>query len=114
MVDVFILTKSNMKRIIAQCDIIFSNSMIESVNKRMKYDFLFRTKLLDYQQVVKYIPTAVEEYNNKPLSALYGLTPNEVLRGMMPDKNMFKENIQQAARNRPAINSAMNCLNCKK
>jgi hypothetical protein len=33
-----------------QTDIVFSNNMIEAVNKRMKYYFLVTTKLLNIDQ----------------------------------------------------------------
>ena len=32
----------NMNKVIALIDVMFSNSMIEAVNKRIKYDYLFR------------------------------------------------------------------------
>ena len=39
-----------LNRLVAQKYIFFSNSMIEAVNKRMKYDFLFRNTCLQGQQ----------------------------------------------------------------
>lgn len=36
-----LIQNSNINKIIAQKDIVFSNSMVEAVNKRIKYDFLF-------------------------------------------------------------------------
>jgi putative transposase len=68
---------------------MFSNSMVEAVNKRMKYDFLFTTKLLNIEQTTQYLVYAVEQYNNKPHSSLFGLTPHEVFTGAIPDKDMF-------------------------
>ena len=87
--------------------------MVEAVNKRMKYDFLFTTRLLDIAQTIHYLTYAVDQYNNKPHSALYGLTPQEVFNGMLPDKNMFKPALRQAAQKRKEINLSQNCLNCK-
>ena len=43
----------NLTRLVAQKDIRFSNSMVEAVNKRMKYDFLFRAQLLDFEQFLR-------------------------------------------------------------
>lgn len=113
MVDIFINhTDSNIKKLVAQTDIIFSNSMIEAVNKRMKYDFLFTTELLDFDQTKQFLSSAVDQYNNKPHSALFGLTPFEVFNGAIPDKLMFKNDIRQAALNRKTINLEAKCLNC--
>lgn len=103
---------SNIQKLIAKTDIIFSNSMVEAVNKRMKYDFLFTTKLLNIEQTIQYLIYAVEQYNNKPHSALFGLTPNEVFNGAIPSKSMFSNAIKQAATKRKEINLGQNCLNC--
>ena len=104
--------KSNIQKLIAQTDIVFSNSMVEAVNKRIKYDFLFTANLLNIDQVIKYLFYAVEQYNNKPHSALYGLTPTEVFNGILPDKDMYKPAIKQAAKKRKEINMRQDCLNC--
>ena len=113
MVDVFLnRPHSNIQKLIAQTDIVFSNSMVEAVNKRMKYDFLFTVNLLDIQQTIQYLSWAVEQYNNKPHSALYGLTPKEVFNGTIPDKDMFKTAIKLAANKRKSINMNQQCLNC--
>ena len=86
--------------------------MIEAVNKRMKYDFLFRNQLLDFEHTQRFIETAVEQYNNRPHSALFGLTPFEVFHGTKPDKNLFKDRIQQAKTVRKAENKALACHSC--
>jgi hypothetical protein len=113
MVDVFVNSPNmNIQKLVAQTDIVFSNSMIEAVNKRMKYDFLFTTNLLNIEQTDQYLSYAVEQYNNKPHSSLYGLTPTEAFNGALPDKDMFKPAIRQAALKRKMINLNMECLNC--
>ena len=86
--------------------------MVEAVNKRMKYDFLFREKLFDIYQVIRFLQWAVPAYNNKPHSALYSLTPHEVLNGMIPNKNMYTEAIKMAAQQRIQTNMQQSCLNC--
>jgi len=100
-VDTFI-KNSKINKVVAQKDVIFSNSMIEAVNKRIKYDFLFPTEIKDFKQTVKQLETAVEEYNNKPYFPLHGLTPNEVFAGKLPDKTMFKNEIIKAKQLRTA------------
>ena len=86
--------------------------MVEAVNKRMKYDFLFRHQLLDFEHTKRFLETAVEQYNNRPHSALFGLTPYEVFNGAKPDKNRFKEQIQYAKILRKAENKALVCHSC--
>ena len=99
-------------KLIAQKDIRFSNSMIEAVNKRIKYDFLFRTQLLDFEHTHRFLETAVEQYNHRPHSALFGLTPYEVFHGRAPDKTLFKSQMEQAKLLRKAENKALSCDNC--
>jgi len=102
----------NLIRLVAQKDICFSNSMIEAVNKRMKYDFLFRVELLDFEHIQRFLETAVEQYNNRPHSALYGFTPQEVFNGAKPDKTLFKARIEQSKILRKAENKALSCDSC--
>jgi len=102
----------NLTRLVAQKDIRFSNSMVEAVNKRMKYDFLFRAQLLDFDHVERFLETAVAQYNNRPHSALYGFTPIEVFNGAKPDKALFKSQIEQAKILRKAENKALSCDSC--
>lgn len=107
-VDTFI-ESSNINKIIAQKDVIFSNSMIEAVNKRIKYDFLFPAELHNFEQTLKQLEKAVTEYNDKPYSPLFGLTPNEVFDGRFPDKALFKKEIVEAKRQRIIENKANIC-----
>ena len=99
-------------KLIAQKDIHFSNSMVEAVNKRMKYDFLFRQELLDIKHVQRFLETAVEQYNHRPHSALFGLTPHEVFHGRTPNKALFKPRMEQAKLMRKAENKALSCDSC--
>ena len=101
-----------LKRLVAQKDIHFSNSMIEAVNKRIKYDFLFRQQLPDLECTRRFLETAVNQYNNRPHSALFGLTPKEVFYGVPPNKQLFKPQIELAKALRKAENKALNCDNC--
>lgn len=104
----------NLNKQIAQLDIRFSNSMVEAVNKRMKYDFLFTRNLLNIEQVRQFLKFAVREYNQKPHSSLYGLTPEEAFSGFIPDKDMFKDAIDHARKKRKVINLKQECIfNCK-
>ena len=76
--DFLSIPVTQFKKIIAQVDILQSNSMIEAANKRIKYDYLFTKELLDFEAVKVYISNAIESFNNKPLNVLTAYTPLEV------------------------------------
>ncbi len=111
-VDTFI-ENSKINKVIAQKDVIFSNSMIEAVNKRIKYDFLFHAEIQNFDQTVKQLEKAVTEYNDKPYLPLHGLTPNEVFEGQLPDKTIFSKQISEARQQRIAENRKYQCSNHK-
>lgn len=112
-VDVFLRRPGLLiQKLIAQIDIIFSNSMIEAVNKKMKYEFLFPKKLFSFQDVIKTLELAVPEYNARPSGVLFGYSPKEVLNGAIPDPLRFAEPIKQAASKRPKINKQYLCRDC--
>ena len=102
----------NLTRMVAQKDVIFSNSMVEVVNKQMKYGFLFRNQLLDIEHTQRFLETAVEQYNNRPHTTLYGFTPQEVFNGAKPDKYFFKTQMEEAKILRKAENKALSCDSC--
>ena len=78
----------------------------------MKYDFLFRQQLPDLESTRRFLETAVKQYNNRPHSALFGLTPKEVFYGVPPNKQLFKPQIELAKALRKAENKALSCDNC--
>jgi hypothetical protein len=88
----------SLRQLIAQKDIIYSNSMVEAINKTMKYYFLFTQTLPDFEATVKYLEKAVPENNNRPIQNLYGLTPLQVYeKKYIPDRNYFAPQIKEAA-----------------
>lgn len=98
---------------VAQKDIPFSNSMVEAVNKRMKYDYLFTRDFTGFKHVLQYLNKyAISNYNNKPHSALFGLTPFEVFNGKQPDPFMFRDKIKEAGKQRLITNSGFKCEDC--
>ncbi len=100
------------KRLIAQIDILFSNSMVEAANKIMKYHHLFPRKPRNYEHVIQILSEAVPEYNNGYLSEFYGLTRNDVLAGKIPDRHLFAERIRMAKEARPSVNRVELCGVC--
>ena len=96
---------------IAQKDVFYSNSMVESSFCKLKYQFLFTRNLADFNETYRYMETVIPECGNRPLSALYGLTPNEVMNGTIPDKNLFKHQKQLSKSNRIMENKQ--CIDCQ-
>ncbi len=77
-------TTNFIKHLIAQKDIVQSNSMIEAANKQIKYRFLYHQTICTFEELKNYMQLAVEDYNNRPYDALNGLTPTEVMNGQLP------------------------------
>ena len=98
-----------LEHLIAQKDIIFSNAMIEHLNKTIKYRYLYQQPIHNRQHLEKMLEQAVLNYNNRPVHILQGLTPLEVLKNNAPDLTRTKENIHIAVRKRININKAGDC-----
>jgi len=76
------------KKLIAQKDILFSNSLVESVNKIIKYRSLFLHNIPNIHALRKHLEEFIPVYNSvRPHVSLNGLTPNEVLTGFNPDNS---------------------------
>ena len=109
----FVAGNPNINQLIAQKDIIQSNSMVESVNKHIKYYYLFKKELKDFEDTVTYLLSSVPDYNNKPHGRLYGLTPNEVLNGIIPVKDNYQQDMIEARKNRLEQNRLIECCENK-
>jgi len=93
-------------------DFPFSNSMSESTHSIYKTEFLNGKYSLNEKTHLKDLKHFVEYYNHHRYPTdLFGLTPFEVVNGKIPDKNHFKEKIQEARKNRVIINQQFN--DCK-
>ena len=86
--------------------------MVEAVNKHIKYYYLFKKDLNDYQETVNYLERSIPDYNQKPHGALYGLTPTEVLNGEIPSRDQFQDEKLKARKNRLMMNQKIEC--CKR
>lgn len=100
---------SFIEQLIAQKDIIQSNSMVEAVNKHVKYHYIFKKELQDFDETKALLTSTIPDYNNKPHGQLYGLTPNEVLQGDIPTKNNYRQDIIQSRKNRITQNQQASC-----
>ena len=100
-------------RLVAQKDILFSNSLAEAVNKQMKYRYLFPKRLPDFEAVLHHLKFSVHDYNHvRPHGQLHGLTPAEAYSGMNNPKEDFENQINKALaerRIRPNLNFCQNC-----
>ena len=101
--------KPKINHVVAQVDIHFSNSMIEAANKQLKYRFLYNQKIANYQQLLKFLPLAIEDYNNRPHHVLGGLSPLEVLKGKRFNAELEKSLIQKARQLRVTENQKLKC-----
>lgn len=108
-VSVFTDESANVEQFIAQKDIIQSNSMVEAVNKHIKYYYLFKKDLADLEAVQQHLQDAVVDYNFKPHGKLHGFTPQEVLEGTVPLANQFQQAILNAHKERILKNQEMRC-----
>jgi putative transposase len=89
---------------IAGKDVEFSNSMIEAVNKSLKYRHIFPRDLPKAGHLMEYIQRYIDEYNDRPHSKLKGLTPNEVYSGYEFEEQIYRLLLADARQKRMAIN----------
>lgn len=99
----------SIKHIIAQLDIEFSNSIVEAVNKLMKYNYLFKEDIPDFETLQKKLSFYVDNYNNRPHSSLNGLTPDEAYQGACIDKAELKTQFHYAWSARLFENNLTRC-----
>jgi hypothetical protein len=100
-------SKPEVKHLVAQLDIEFSNSMIEAANKQLKYRFLYHRHIADINELRSHVKEAAEDYNNQPNNELDGLTPLEVLKGLKPVN--YKEQVLQMKAARITKNKKVEC-----
>jgi transposase InsO family protein len=94
------LADTPIRKLVARVDVSFSNSMIEAVNKILKYQYIFRSSIPDFAHSESVIARSVDDYGNRPHYALHGLSPNQTYSGSVFDKTTYRENlcIARAAR----------------
>ncbi|HEV2482492.1 MAG TPA: integrase core domain-containing protein, partial [Puia sp.] len=99
----------SIRHLVAQKDIVFSNSMIEAANKQLKYRFLYHQHIIDHKQLRQFVEQAIHDYNNRPHHELGGLTPMEVLHGARVDKAARSHEIRLAQQQRLLKNKREKC-----
>lgn len=110
-----LVASERIRRIVAQIDIEFSNSMVEMLFQRLKHRHLFTIALTHFEILKKGVNFYFTESNTKiPHSALKGATPEEVITGKWNAESLSVIKVQVvAARNaRVEYNLGGRCVPC--
>lgn len=104
-----------LQRLLAQTDISFSNSLIESWWRALKHQWLYLNTLDTVSRLEKLVKFYVDEHNMRlPHSAFRGQTPNEMYFGTgdrIPDE--LKTAKKVARQSRMMLNRATSCPMCR-
>ena len=108
------LAETGIKRLLAQVEVAWSNSMIEVLWRKLKYDWLFLNRLDSFATVERLVAFYVEQHNAvMPQVALRGRTPDEVFKGEANDLvERLREAHLVAIRDRIEKNRALACGDC--
>jgi hypothetical protein len=104
-----------LKRLLAQTDICYSNSLIESWWRALKHQWLYLNSLDSVNKLENLVAFYVNEHNTHlPHSAFRGQTPDEMYFGTGNDIPRQLESARLVARRiRMEINRATTCVTCK-
>ncbi|WP_299272415.1 DDE-type integrase/transposase/recombinase [uncultured Psychroserpens sp.] len=98
---------------IAQKDVIFSNSMVEALNKVIKHQFLFPKDIANSNQLNKILNQSVEIYNHiRPQMSLGGNSPQETFNGITIDISKYTQNFNEHKTLRRQLNKKNICNVC--
>jgi putative transposase len=112
--DFLITTDSDIKHLIAQRDIPFSNSTIEAFNKIMKHQFLLPKNLENRKQVIRALTEDVPTYNAvRPQFSLKGNTPEETFEGKCISISHYKSHFMEQKLQRIKTNQQNKCNKCR-
>ncbi len=108
------LEKYPLKKSIALKDILKSNAMVESINKVLKYDYLFPRKIQNKSHLINVLKNVViPDYNEKrPHGSLHGLTPLEAYGKKKVNFKKIRQKMQEAYVDRIEFNRTHSCLGC--
>ena len=108
-------TSSNhIKHMIAQKDVVFSNSMIESINKTIKHQFLHPKEIPDRNRLEPVFEETVSIYNAiRPQMSLQGNTPIQTFQGKPMDFYIYSQNFPAQKAIRISENTKTKCKICR-
>ncbi len=109
-----LLEKYPVDKLVALKDILKSNSMIEALNKQIKYNYLYPRNIHDQEELVKVMrKVVVPDYNDKrPHGRLFGLTPVEAYGRKTVNFKKIREKMIEAHHKRISYNQTHACLGC--
>ena len=104
-----------LKRVLAQTEINFSNSLIESWWRVLKHQWLYLNALDSVETVRNLVTFYVEQHNtHMPHSAFQGQTPDEMYFGTDIDiPKQLQESRIAARESRMTLNRAQTCQTCE-
>lgn len=103
-----------LKKSIAGKDILKSNSIVEAINKVLKYNYLFPRNIQNKTQLINVMKNVViPDYNDKrPHGSLHGLTPLEAYGKRKVNFKKIREKMKEAYVQRIEFNRTHSCLGC--
>jgi transposase InsO family protein len=109
-----LIEAGTIKRILAQVEVAYSNSMIEAWFRSLKHSWLFLHTLDSVAAVEKLVAFYAEQHNAvMPHSQFNGRTPDEVYFGTATDlENQLVERRRQARAERIVANRELTCADC--
>ena len=107
-------TNEDIKHLIAQKDIPFSNSKIEAFNKIIKHQFLLPRNSGNRIQLIDALHKDVLIYNTlRPQLTVEGNTPAETFAGKALDMSTYKTHFSEQKSLRVLENQQNSCKSCK-
>ncbi len=101
------------QHIIAQKDVVFSNSMVEALNKVIKHQFLHHKEINDENQLISVMADTIPIYNTiRPQMSLGGNTPEETFSGLSIDISRYTHNFKDQKQLRLTHNKKNSCKVC--
>lgn len=110
-----LILEGKMTRTIAQIDIEFSNSMVESLFLRLKHNYQYLKNLSNFETLKTHVDDYLIESNNKiPHNVLKGTTPLEVITNHWTsvEQDKLKEQGRVAREERILQNRSSECKTC--
>ena len=110
-----LLSLGKLRRVLAQVEVSFSNSMIEAWWRSLKHNWLYLNELDSFAAVERLVGWYVHEHNQViPHAAFRGQTPDEVFAGggdQVPRK--LRDGLRAAHLARLQINRGLSCEDCR-
>ena len=111
-----VVESGRLKRVLAQTEIHFSNSLIESWWRVLKHQWLYLNELNSAQTIEKLVAFYVDQHNSHlPHSAFRGQTPDEMYFGTGGEiPKQLQESRLAARKSRMESNRSQSCPMCER